>query len=158
MTCAPAAYPRRALHPHRRRRAATVAPVAPVAPAGSASPPAATTSLVNNSANPQAIIELFDDAEKNLKAVRCDDYYKDQMSPNFRRTTGAKALRALIKSCETRESLREQMLTAIQLARAGVPRFEYQGTRAIYDLRGQGLPYPALVLELVNKKDWYIAE
>lgn len=141
------------------RVAATLAPAAPVVStppgSGSTSP---TIPAVNSGASPQAIMELFDEAEKNLKAVRCDDYYQDQMSPNFRRTTGAKALRALVKSCETRESLREQLITAIQLARAGTPRFEYQGTRAIYDLRGQGLPYPAMVLELIDKKHWYIAE
>jgi hypothetical protein len=134
------------------------APAAPAAPAPSASAPSAATPTVNNGTSPKAILELFDEAEKNLKAARCDDYYKDQMSPNFRRTTGAKALRALVKSCETRESLREQLITAIQLARAGTPRFEYQGTRAIYDLRGQGLPYPAMVLEQIDKKHWYIAE
>ena len=39
------------------------------------------------------------------------------MSPNFRRTTGTKALRALIQACENRDELREQMLTALQLAR-----------------------------------------
>lgn len=136
--------------------AAPATSVAPAPPAGSATPPPAPAVATGNS--PQAILELFDKAEKNLKAVKCDDYYSDQMSPNFRRTTGAKALRALVKSCETRESLREQMITAIQLAREGTPRFEYQGTRAVYDLRGQGLPYPALVLEQLNKKDWYIAE
>ncbi len=137
--------------------AAPATPVAPAPQPGSATPTPAMPA-VNAGTSPQAILDLFDKAEKNLKAVRCDDYYSDQMSPNFRRTTGAKALRALVKSCETRESLREQMLTAIQLARAGTPRFEYQGTRAIYDLRGQGLPYPALVLEQINKRDWYIAE
>jgi hypothetical protein len=132
------------------------APATPATPQPGTTPPA--TPAVNSGNSPPAILELFDKAEKNLKAVRCDDYYSDQMSPNFRRTTGAKALRALVKSCETRDSLREQMITAIQLARAGTPRFEYQGTRAIYDLRGQGLPYPALVLEQINKRDWYIAE
>jgi hypothetical protein len=143
-----------------RVASAPAAPATTVAPAqpGPATPPAATTPAVATGNSPQAILELFDKAEKNLKAVKCDDYYSDQMSPNFRRTTGAKALRALVKSCETRESLREQMITAIQLAREGAPRFEYQGTRAVYDLRGQGLPYPALVLEQLNKKDWYIAE
>ena len=29
--------------------------------------------------------------------------------------------------------------------------------RAIYDLRGQGLPFPQLLLEQVDKR-WYIAE
>jgi hypothetical protein len=60
-------------------------------------------------------------------------------------------------ACENRDTLREQMQTAIDLARARAPRFQYEGTRAVYDLAGQGLPYQALVLELVDKR-WYIAE
>jgi hypothetical protein len=129
--------------------AATAAPsatetVAPPAPKASALPP--------------GMLELFDNAEKNLKAMHCDDYYKDQMSPNWRRTTGAKARAALVKTCESRENWREQMITAVQLARAGTPRYEYQGTRAVFDLSGQGLPYPALVLEQIDNKHWYIAE
>ena len=128
---------------------------APVAPAAAQSPGSGTNP--NTIASPQAILELFDAAEANLKKANCDDYYHKQMSPNFRRTTGAKALRALIMACENRDTLREQMQTAIDLARARAPRFEYEGTRAVYDLAGQGLPYSALVLELVDKR-WYIAE
>jgi hypothetical protein len=124
-------------------------------PQGTSSAAPATTPAAG--ASPQGILELFTAAEENLQDARCEAYYDKQMSPNFRRTTGAKALRALITACENRETLREQLLTAIKLARAGTPRFEYAGTRAIYDLRGQGLPYPALVLEQVDKR-WYIAE
>ncbi len=53
--------------------------------------------------------------------------------------------------------LREQLLGAIRIARTLAPRYEYAGTRAIYDLSGRGLPFSALVLEQVNK-NWYIAE
>jgi hypothetical protein len=119
--------------------------------------PSTTPAPPKTSASPQGIIELFDDAEKSIKEKRCDDYFKKQMSPNWRRTTGSKAQRSLIQTCENRETWREQMITALQLARAGTPRYEYQGTRAIYDLTNQGLPYPALVVELVDKR-WYIAE
>jgi len=133
---------------------AVVAAAAPTAPVGAAS---ATAAAAGASDSPREILDLFTAAEANLKARRCDDYYHTQMSPNFRRTTGAKALRALIQACENRDSLREQMLTALQLASARAPRFEYEGTRATYDLAGQGLPYPALVLEQVDKH-WYIAE
>jgi len=124
--------------------ATTAAPDAPARP-------------TNAMPSPQEILDLFDDAEKNLKASHCDDYYRKQMSPNFRRTTGSKALRELIKSCENRDELREQLLTALRLARERAPRFQYAGTRAVYDLTGQGLPYSALALELVNEH-WYIAE
>lgn len=120
-----------------------------------AAPGAAAAGTVATS--PQSILELFKAAEDNLVAARCEDYYAKQMSPNFRRTTAAKALRALVMSCENRAPLREQQLTALRLARTVTPRYEYAGTRAIYDLRGNGLPFAALVLELVDKR-WYIAE
>jgi hypothetical protein len=124
-----------------------------------ASAPAAVPAVpsVAANANPQAILELLDAAEANLKAARCDDYYDKQMSPNFRRTTGTKALRTLVSACEKRDTLRQQLLTAFAAARAGTPRFEYAGTRAIYDLREQGLPFASLVLEQVDKR-WYVAE
>jgi hypothetical protein len=66
-------------------------------------------------------------------------------------------LRTLVSACESRESLRQQRLAALRLVRDGTPRFEYAGTRAVYDLRGQGLPDPEMALELVNQR-WYIAE
>lgn len=124
----------------------TAAPAVPAAPSGEAANP-----------NPKAILELIDDAVKNLKEKDCDGYYRKQMSPNFRATTSSKALRALIQTCENREAWREQTITALQLARGRTPRFEFQGNRAVYDLSRDGLPYPALMLEQVNKH-WYIAE
>lgn len=138
------------------------APRTPVAPAvavtpGTPPPATAPPAAAATNPNPKEILELFDKAEADLKSGRCDDYYRDHMSPNFRTSTGAKALRTIIKSCESRAELREQMITALQLARAGTPRFQYSGNRAVYDLSGQGLPYPALILEQVNKR-WYIAE
>ena len=47
--------------------------------------------------------------------------------------------------------------TSLQLIRQRTPRFEYAGTRAIYDLSGQGLPFQSLAFELIDKQ-WYIAE
>ncbi len=126
------------------------------ADAGAATPSTAPTTIAAGT-NPKAIVELFDAAEKDLNAADCDNYYDKRMSPNFRKTTGTKALRTLVKTCETRQPLRAQMLTAIRFAREGTPRYEYAGTRAVYDLSGQGLPYPALVLEQIEKR-WYIAE
>jgi hypothetical protein len=103
------------------------------------------------------VLELLQAAEENLRASRCEDYYSKQMSPNFRRTTAPKALRTLVQACESRAEVRERLLTAMRLARQVTPRLEYAGTRAVYDLRGQGLPFDALVLELFDKQ-WYIAE
>lgn len=125
-----------------------------VAAAATPAPPSAP---VAGGGSPQAVLELLRVAEENLRAARCEDYYGRQMSPNFRRTTAPKALRTLVSSCESRPEIRERLLTALQLARQVTPRFEYAGTRAVYDLRGQGLPFDALVLELVDKQ-WYIAE
>lgn len=138
-------------------RTAATPVVTPTPTPGTPAPAVATPPAAAANANPQEILELFDKAEANLKAAQCDDYYRDRMSPNFRTSTGSKALRTLIKSCETRAELRGQMITALQLARAGTPRFQYSGSRAVYDLSGQGLPYPALILEQINKR-WYIAE
>ena len=107
--------------------------------------------------SPQAALELMQAAEENLRAARCEDYYGKQMSPNFRRTTAPRALRSLVQACESRAEVRERLLTALRLARQATPRLEYAGTRATYDLRGQGLPFDALVLELFDKQ-WYIAE
>jgi hypothetical protein len=111
----------------------------------------------SSSGSPQAVLELLQAAEENLRASRCEDYYSKQMSPNFRRTTAPKALRTLVQACESRAEVRERLLTAMRLARQVTPRLEYAGTRAVYDLRGQGLPFDALVLELFDKQ-WYIAE
>lgn len=127
-------------------------PARVVAPAGS-STPAAVASI----SSPQEVLELFADARKNLEAGDCEDYYRRQMSPNFRRTTGTRALRTLITTCENREELRTQMLTALKLAGERPPRFQYAGTRAVYDLTGLGLPYPSLTVEQVDER-WYIAE
>jgi hypothetical protein len=108
-------------------------------------------------ANTKDIIALLAEAEKNLVAMNCEDFYGKQMSPNFRRTTSVKALRALVASCETRPETRERVLSALRVARDLPPRYDTGGMRAIYDLRGQGLPFPQLILEQVDKR-WYIAE
>jgi UDP-N-acetylglucosamine pyrophosphorylase len=79
------------------------------------------------------------------------------MSPNFRRTTAPKALRALVSACESREEVRERILAALTLARGTSPQLQYEGTRAVFDLRGKGLPYNQLVVEKVDKR-WYIAD
>ncbi|HXC58847.1 MAG TPA: hypothetical protein VN645_06000 [Steroidobacteraceae bacterium] len=144
------------------RTGRTRVPTASSAVASTAAPASATASSAAPSTpasagSPQIVLALLQTAEDNLRMQRCDDYYNKQMSPNFRRTIAAKALRALITSCESRAEVRERLMTALRLARQVVPRFEYAGTRAIYDLRGQGLPFDSLALELIDKQ-WYIAE
>ena len=132
---------------------AAAAPAAPaVAAAGTTATPAATPE-----GTPRALLEVIQAADDNLRAVRCEEFYSRQISPNFRRTTAPKALRTLISTCESRAEVRERFLAALQLIRQRTPRFEYAGTRAIYDLSGQGLPFQSLAFELIDKQ-WYIAE
>lgn len=132
---------------------------APAAAASAAATPGGATpgTAAPAGGSPQAVLELLQAAEENLRAARCEDYYGRQMSPNFRRTTAPRALRTLVQACESRPEVRERLLAALRLARQVAPRFEYAGTRATYDLRGHGLPFDSLVLELFDKQ-WYIAE
>ena len=79
------------------------------------------------------------------------------MSPTFRNMTAPKALKTLIDQCMTYEDTRETYISALELARRMSPAYEQDGTRAIYDLRGQGLPFDRFVLEKVEDR-WYVAE
>jgi hypothetical protein len=106
---------------------------------------------------PPAIPELLANASKALAAPSCEDYYQTYMSPNFRRGISKKALESLINSCKTSIGTREMLVATVRIVRDLVPRFEYEGRRAVYDVSGQGLPFDRFVLEQVDKK-WYIAE
>lgn len=106
---------------------------------------------------PREILDLLERAEANLRAGRCEEFYAKDMSPNFRRTTATKALRTLVSACELREEVRERVIAALVLARATPPQLQYEGTRAVFDLRGKGLQYNQLVVERVDRR-WYIAD
>jgi hypothetical protein len=136
----------------RTRSAQPAAVVAGLPATGTTSSATAPVKLA-----PQPILTLFDEALANLAAGRCAAYYDKQMSPNFRRTTGSRALRTLISACDSRAALREQYMTAIKMAREREPRFEYAGTRAVFDLAGTGLPFSRWIVEQVDER-WYIAE
>jgi hypothetical protein len=118
---------------------------------GSGSPPASEGSTL------KGIVTLLDGAEKALNAGNCEEYYKEHMSPNFRRVTSKKALEALIGSCKNSMATKEMLTATVHIVRSLAPKFEYQGQRAVYDLAGQGLPYERFALEQVDKR-WYIAE
>ncbi len=118
--------------------------------ATAASDPAAVNNL-------QPIVKLLDDAEKALVAGDCDQYYDRYMSPNFRRLTASKALKTLVATCNGKQEVRDTLLVAIRTAKSGKPRYEYDATRAVYDLRGAGLPFERFTLEQVDKR-WYVAE
>jgi hypothetical protein len=104
-----------------------------------------------------AILELLSAAEQALNEGRCEDYYGTEMSPNFRKVTGKKALAALISSCQNSMGTRQLLLSTLHIARGLAPHYENEGQRAVYDLAGQGLPYQAFSLEQIDRH-WYIAE
>jgi hypothetical protein len=104
-----------------------------------------------------AILMLFDAAEKSLTDGQCDKYYGEQMSPNFRRVTGQKALEALLASCRKGMGSPELLLATLHIVRGLEPRYEDESQRAVYDLGGQGLPFQRFSVEQVDKH-WYIAE
>ena len=103
------------------------------------------------------IVELLATSEKLLSEGKCDVYYGKQMSPNFRRVTGKKALAALVAACQNSLGTREMLLATLHIVQGLEPRYEYEGQRATYDLTGQGLPFDHFVLEQVDKH-WYVAE
>jgi hypothetical protein len=104
-----------------------------------------------------AIVELLKNAQESLDAGRCDDYYGKQMSPNFRRVTGKKALEALVASCQNSMGTRQLLLSTLRIVRGLEPRYENESQRAVYDLSGQGLPFQTFSVEQVDKH-WYVAE
>jgi len=104
-----------------------------------------------------AILELLTAAEESLNEGHCDAYYESQMSPNFRKVTGKKALQALINSCQGSMGTRQLLLSTLHIVRGLEPRYEATGQLAVYDLAGQGLPYQTFTLEQVDHR-WYIAE
>jgi hypothetical protein len=104
-----------------------------------------------------AIVELLKAAQESLDAGRCDEYYGKQMSPNFRRVTGKKALEALVASCQNSMGTRQLLLSTLRIVRDLDPRYENESQRAVYDLSGQGLPFQTFSLEQVDKH-WYVAE
>jgi hypothetical protein len=137
----------------------TRAPGVTIAPAPASTPQGAAAAPPPAEApgTPREILDLLDEAAQNLRASRCEEFYSKNMSPNFRRTTAPKALRSLVSACESREEVRERTLAALTLARGIAPQLQYEGTRAVFDLRGKGLPYNQLVVEKVDKR-WYIAD
>jgi hypothetical protein len=124
-------------------------------------PPAADTPRPGSAAGetgvPTAITGLIADAGKALAVPNCDDYYNKYMSPNFRKVTSKKALEALINSCKTSLGTRELLVATIRIVKDLVPTFELDGSKAVYDVSGQGLPFDRFVIEQVDRK-WYIAE
>jgi hypothetical protein len=127
------------------------------APDGAAELTAAAGSGDAPATNPPAIIAMLRTAEQVLVAGKCDRYYKDYMSPSFRKTQSDKAMDTLIASCARSMGMRELLISALRIVGQTAPRFEANGTHAVYDVSNQGLPYERFTLELIDNR-WYIAE
>jgi hypothetical protein len=104
-----------------------------------------------------AIAELLKTAEQSLNEGKCDQYYGKQMSPNFRRVTGKKALETLVARCQNGMGTRQLLLSTLHIVRGLEPAYENDSQRAVYDLSGQGLPFQTFTLEQVDRH-WFIAE
>ncbi|MCS6948660.1 MAG: hypothetical protein NZM12_13700, partial [Steroidobacteraceae bacterium] len=107
--------------------------------------------------NPPGIIAMLEAAEKVLTEGRCDRYYRDFMSPAFRRTQSPKAMETLINACQRSLGTRELLISALRIVKQLPPRFDADGRRASYDVADHGLPYERFTLELIDRR-WYIAE
>jgi hypothetical protein len=103
------------------------------------------------------LLSALKSGSETLRRGDCTAFFNEHMSPNFRSMTAPKAFATLIKQCQTREDTRETYIAAIDLAQRLSPRYEQEGARAIYDMRGQGLPFQRFVLEKVENR-WYVAE
>ena len=123
---------------------------------------AISTSLARSTtAAPQplapGISQLLARAEAALAAGNCQEYYDNFMSPNFNRATSKSAKKTLLNACSNNENTRETMITTLRIVQELQPRYDLNGTRAIYDVSGQGLPYERFVIEREGDR-WFIAE
>ena len=124
------------------------------------SPPPGTGASTT-AAQPQplapGISQLLARAEAALAAGNCQEYYDEFMSPNFNRATSKSAKKTLLNACTNNEATRETLITTLRIVQELRPRYDLNGTRAIYDVSGQGLPYERFVLEREGDR-WFIAE
>ena len=103
------------------------------------------------------ISQLLARAEAALAAGNCQEYYEQFMSPNFNRSTSKSAKKTLLTACNNNENTRETLITTLRIVQELQPRYDLNGTRAIYDVSGQGLPYERFVIEREGDR-WFIAE
>jgi len=129
------------------------------ASAAQAPPPAASSVEAAPAPQPLApgISELLARAEAALAAGNCQEYYDQFMSPNFNRSTSRSARKTLVTACTNNENTRETLITTLRIVQELSPRYDLKGTRAIYDVSGQGLPYERFVVEREGDR-WFIAE
>lgn len=109
------------------------------------------------SANSPEILQLFDAGSKVLREGNCTTYFTVYVSPKFRASKSDKALKTLIAQCERSIDTREMYVSALEIARGMSPEMQDNGTRAVYDMKGQGLPFESYTIEKIGAR-WYIAE
>lgn len=124
---------------------------------GAVGPAGAATGDGEVARNTPEILAMLGAAEQSLVEGHCDDYYKQALSPTFRKTLSGRMIDTLIASCRNSIANREMLIAALRIVRKLPPRYEYDGTRATYDVAGQGLPYDRFVLEQIERR-WYVAE
>jgi hypothetical protein len=107
--------------------------------------------------NPPDILAMLGAAEKALVDGRCDEYYGDYLSPNFRRTLSKRMQDALVAGCRNSLGTRESLIAALRIVKRTPPRLDSDGNRAVYDVSGQGLAFDRFVLERIERR-WYVAE
>lgn len=109
------------------------------------------------SGNSAEILAMLAAAEKALVEGRCEDYYKQYLSPNFRKTLSSRMQDSLAANCRNSLGIRESLIAALRIVRRLPPKYEYESTRATYDVSGQGLAFDRFVLEQIDNR-WYVAE
>jgi len=119
--------------------------------------PAAAAPAAAATPNTPEIVTLLDSAAKALRDGNCATFFSVYYSPNFRRTKSESAFKTLVNKCTTSIDIRETYLMPLELAKRLTPKYENNGTRAVYDMRGQGLPFPYFALEQVGER-WFIAD
>ena len=124
---------------------------------GSPSPAAAPAIAAPQPLAP-GISELLARAEASLAAGNCEEYYSQYMSPNFNKATSRSARKTLVTACTNNESQRETMITTLRIVQELQPRYDMGGSRAVFDVSGQGLPYDRFTLERDKDMRWFIAE
>lgn len=127
------------------------------APEAGLVPARAVAAAAPPAANTPEIRALLADAARALIDGRCGDFYREYMSPAFRRVTSENAMQALVKGCERSDSQREMLVSALRIVQDSAPVFDRGGNRATYDTTARGLPFDRFVLERIDGQ-WYIAE
>ncbi len=92
-----------------------------------------------------------------LNKGNCLTYFLDVMEPGFAKTMTQKSFDAIVRGCELNERTREKFRVGLELAAAREPKVESGGSKLLYDLNGEGLPYDHVTLTRIDGR-WYVAE